>query len=130
MSTKNIHLTDAEWRVMECLWEHSPRTGREVTQRLEKEAGWSRSTTLTLLSRLETKGAVTGNSEGGKKTFVASLRREDAALRETEDFLDRVYHGSLSMMVSALTKKQALSRSEIDELYAMLENLEGGNSDG
>ena len=130
MSSKNSNLTEAEWRVMECLWEQSPRTGREVTQYLEEKAGWSRSTTLTLLSRLEAKGAVTGNSEGSKKTFAASLRREDAVLCETEDFLDRLYHGSLSMMVSAMTKKQALPQSEIDELYAMLKKLEGGGSDG
>ena len=129
MSSKNINLTDAEWSVMECLWEHSPRTGREVTQCLEEKAGWNRSTTLTLLSRLEAKGAVTVNSAGSKKTFTASLRREDAAVRETEDLLDRVYHGSLSMMVSSLTQKRSLSKSEIDKLYAMLKELEGGNSD-
>lgn len=129
MSSKNINLTDAEWSVMECLWEHSPRTGREVTQCLEEKAGWNRSTTLTLLSRLEAKGAVTVNSSGSKKTFTASLRREDAAVRETEDLLDRVYHGSLSMMVSSLTQKRSLSKSEIDKLYAMLKELEGGNSD-
>jgi len=130
MPTENINLTAAEWSVMECLWEKSPRTGREVTQYLEEKSGWNRSTTLTLLSRLEAKGAVTGNSEGSKKTFSAALKREDAAMHETEDFLSRVYHGSLSMMVSSLTKKQALPQTEIDKLYAMLKELEGGNSDG
>lgn len=130
MPTENINLTAAEWSVMECLWEKSPRTGREVTQYLEEKSGWNRSTTLTLLSRLEAKGAVTGNSEGSKKTFSAALKREDAAMHETEDFLSRVYHGSLSMMVSSLTQKQALPKSEIDKLYAMLKDLEGGNSDG
>lgn len=130
MPTENINLTAAEWSVMECLWEKSPRTGREVTQYLEEKLGWNRSTTLTLLSRLEAKGAVTGNSEGSKKTFSAALKREDAAMHETEDFLSRVYHGSLSMMVSSLTQKQALPKSEIDKLYAMLKDLEGGNSDG
>ena len=120
MPTENINLTAAEWSVMECLWEKSPRTGREVTQYLEEKSGWNRSTTLTLLSRLEAKGAVTGNSEGSKKTFSAALKREDAAMHETEDFLSRVYHGSLSMMVSSLTKKQALPQTEIDKLYAML----------
>lgn len=129
MSKSHINLTEAEWNVMECLWEKSPRTGREVTQYLEEKTGWSRSTTLTLLSRLESKGAVYGNSEGSKKTFSTILKREDAALHETEDFLSRVYHGSLSMMVSALTKKQALPQSEIDALYAMLKDLEGGKSD-
>ena len=130
MPTENINLTAAEWSVMECLWEKSPRTGREVTQYLEEKSGWNRSTTLTLLSRLEAKGAVSGNSEGTKKTFSAALKREDAAMHETEDFLSRVYHGSLSMMVSSLTKKQALPQTEIDKLYAMLKELEGGNSDG
>ena len=129
MSKSHINLTEAEWNVMECLWEKSPRTGREVTQYLEEKTGWSRSTTLTLLSRLESKGAVYGNSEGSKKTFSTILKREDAALHETEDFLSRVYHGRLSMMVSALTKKQALPQSEIDALYAMLKDLEGGKSD-
>ena len=115
---------------MECLWEKSPLSGREVTEQLEKSAGWNRSTTNTLLYRLEAKGAISTVTKGRSKFFSAVLRREDAALRETEDFLDRVYHGSLSMMVSSLTQKQALPKSEIDKLYAMLKDLEGGNSDG
>ncbi len=129
MAKDHINLTEAEWSVMECLWECSPRTGREVTQALEEKAGWSRSTTLTLLSRLEAKGAVSSNSEGSKKTFSAVLQREDAAMHETEDFLSRVYQGSLSLLVSSMTKKKALSREEINELYAMLKELEGGDED-
>lgn len=125
----HIDLTAAEWSVMECLWEHSPKTGREVTLEMEEQAGWNRSTTLTLLSRLEAKGAVSSGSEGGKKTFSAVLKREDAALHEAEDFLGRVYKGSLSMMVSAMTQKKAISQSEINELYAMLKELEGGDGD-
>lgn len=130
MSAEYINLTEAEWTVMECLWEKSPLSGREVTEQLEKSAGWNRSTTNTVLYRLEAKGAISTVTKGRSKFFSAVLRREDAALRETEDFLDRVYHGSLSMMVSSLTQKQALPKSEIDKLYAMLKDLEGGNSDG
>ena len=129
MNDHYINLTEAEWSVMECLWEHSPRTGREVTEVLAEKEGWNRSTTLTLLSRLEAKGAVSSNSEGSKKTFSAALRREDAAMHETQDFLTRVYKGSLSLMVSAMTQKKALSKNEIQELYAMLKELEGGDED-
>mgnify|MGYP005772448925 FL=1 len=130
MSEKGISLTQAEWSVMECLWEVGPLTGREVTQRMEKTCGWSRSTTLTLLSRLEAKGALESvPAEKGPKIFSPLLRREDAALGETKDFLDRVYQGSLSLMVSALTKKQALSREELDELYELLKGLEEDRHD-
>lgn len=130
MPDKNIDLTQAEWAVMECLWERSPQSGREVTEHMERSCGWNRSTTNTLLYRLESKGAVAADTEGRSKFYRALLRREDAALHETKDFLDRVFHGSLSMMVSAMTQKQALSQTEIEELYAMLEKLEGGGTDG
>ena len=126
MSQQEFRLSSAEWSVMECLWEQSPLTGREATELLAQRMGWNRSTTLTLLRRLEEKGAVISNSEGGKKQFLPLVQREDAALQEAESFLERVYHGSLSLMVSAMTKKRSLDQKEIDELYAMLQSLEGG----
>ena len=70
MSAENIHLTSSEWHVMEFLWDHTPCTGREATSCLEKTMGWSRSTTLTLLRRLESKGAVASDTDHGKKSFA------------------------------------------------------------
>lgn len=124
MSENSINLTTAEWSVMECLWEKSPLTGRQMTDLLKERMGWNRSTTLTMLRRLEDKGAVISDTQGAKKTFSPGIAREDAVHQETEDFLERVYGGSLSLMVSAMTKKQALSKAEIDELYTMLKELE------
>lgn len=129
MEKEHIRLTEAEWAVMECLWEKEPRTGREAAQRLAKRMGWTRSTSLTLLRRLEAKGAVSGEADGERKVFRPLIRREDAALRETESLLDRVYKGSLSLMVSSLTKKQPLRQEEIDELYSILRQMEAGNDD-
>lgn len=130
MAEKQIGLTQAEWSVMECLWEEGPLTGREMTQRMEQRCDWSRSTTLTLLGRLEHKGALESiPAEKGPKVFSPLLKREDAALGETKNFLDRVYQGSLSLMVSALTQKQALSREELDELYELLKGLEENSHD-
>lgn len=63
---QHMDLTPAEWRVMECLWERAPQTGREVTERMAAVMGWSRSTTLTLLKRLTDKGIVLC---GGKATL-------------------------------------------------------------
>lgn len=115
---------------MECLWEKSPRTGREAAEWLEERMGWNRSTTLTLLRRMEAKGAVACDTERGIKSFIPLVCREEAALQETEDFLGRVYKGSLSMLVSSLTKKQTLPQEEIDELYAILQQVEKGGRDG
>ena len=129
MNDKHISLTEAEWAVMECLWEKSPRTGRETVAWLDQKMGWTRSTTLTMLRRLEAKGAVAGDTEGDLKTFRPLIAREEVAVRETENLLDRAYKGSLSLLVSSLTKKQSLPQSEIDELYAILREMEGKNHD-
>ena len=124
---EQFDLAPAEWNIMECLWERAPQTGRELTERLEKSVGWSRSTTLTLLRRMVAKGAVNCDTEGVKNTYSPAVRREDAARAETETFLDRVYQGSLSMMVSAMTQKKAVSKEELDELYALLRQMEEGD---
>ena len=118
-------LSPAQWSVMEFLWETGSMTGREATVAMEEKMGWSRSTTLTLLRRMEEKGFVTTAAENGVKVFLPALRREDAALRETENLLERVYHGSISMLVSAMTHKHTLSQQEIDQLHALLDGLEG-----
>ena len=120
----DIKLTDAEWRVMELLWQHEPQTGRELVEALEKIAGWNRSTTLTLLRRLKGKQAVADETQNGVKAFRPLIRREEAALQETEDFLSRVYQGSLSLMVSTMTQKKPISKEEADELYALLRRME------
>ena len=118
-----MNLTDMEWNVMELLWEKGQVTGREATEHMEAELGWSRSTTLTHLRRMEAKGAVGSRTVDGLKTFIPLVKREDAVLRETNDFLGRIYKGSLSLMVSQLTQKQALPQEEIEELYAILDQM-------
>ncbi len=124
MEADVIHLTDAEWQVMECLWASAPQTGRALTDALAGKMGWSRSTTLTLLRRLEAKGAVRSTAEGGIKAFSPAVAREDAVLSETQALLARAYQGSVSLLVSAMTKRQRLPQSEIDELHALLDQLE------
>lgn len=118
-----MNLTDMEWNVMELLWEKGQVTGREATEHMEAELDWSRSTTLTHLRRMEAKGAVGSRTVDGLKTFEPLVKREDAVLQETTDFLGRIYKGSLSLMVSQLTQKQALPQEEIEELYAILDQM-------
>ena len=128
MSHIDHSLTHAEWNLMECLWERSPRTGREAVEYLERSVGWSRSTTLTMLRRMTEKGDILCREAEGVKVYEPLIRREDAVLRETGDFLSRVFHGSVSMMMNAVTEKQTLTQAEIDELYAILRKAEEGSA--
>ena len=121
------HLTPAEWNLLEFLWINSPCTGRECVDHFNKAVGWSRSTTLTMLRRATEKGLLDCREADGVLVYSPLLNREDAAARETDSFLSRVYRGSVSLMVSALTQKQALTQDEIDELYAILQEAQEVN---
>ena len=113
-------LTPTEWHLMECLWDASPRTGREAIDYMKTSVGWSRSTTLTMLKRMSEKGVIECREENGLKIYSPMIHRDDAVQRETDNFLSRVYQGSISTMMNAITRKQKLSKSEIEELYAII----------
>ena len=118
------NLTPTEWHLMECLWEHAPRTGREAAEYMSVSQGWSRSTTLTLLRRMTAKGFIESHEENGVHVFSPLIDRADAAVRETDNFLSRVYRGSVSTLLSAITQRQSLTRAEIDELYDIIRQAE------
>ncbi|MGI6039372.1 MAG: BlaI/MecI/CopY family transcriptional regulator [Eubacteriales bacterium] len=124
MTNQCVSLTNAEWSLMECLWESSPRTGREAVEYLKKRVGWKRSTTLTMLSRMTEKGIIKSEKRDGITVYSPLIRREQATIQETQSFLDRVYRGSVSMMLNTIAENEALTKEEIDELYEILRRVE------
>ena len=124
----HVNLSDSEWKLMNHLWARSPQTITELTAVLRAETGWSKNTSITMLSRLETKGAVRYEPGGRARRYFPSVQREDAALAETESFLSKVYGGRLGLMVSSLVESRALSEEDLAELAAILERAEGAQS--
>jgi BlaI family penicillinase repressor len=126
--TLTTNISDAEWKIMEILWEDAPGTITEITKALKGVTGWTKHTVITLLKRLEEKGAIYYEEGERAKQYYPRLKREDAARQETEEFLDKVYHGRMGLMLNAMVQQKALSAEEIDELYQILENERGKQS--
>ena len=120
-----INLSDSEWKLMNRLWDRTPMTITELTAAVKDDTGWSKNTVITMLSRLEAKGAVRHQEGGRAKRYSPTIPREDAALAETESFLSKVYGGSLGLMVSNLVESRALTEADIAELSAILEKAGG-----
>ncbi len=121
-------LSNSEWKLMRRLWDHSPSTITELTAALREETGWSKHTIITMLSRLEAKGAVRHQEGGRAKRYFPALRREDAVQNETESFLSKVYGGSLGLMMSAMVESRRLTEADIAELSAILDKAGGENT--
>lgn len=116
-------VTHNEWHIMELLWQ-SPRTLMELVTLLAEQRGWAKSTVTTMVRRMDTKGLITYTTQGRAKLFIPSVSREDAVLRETNSLLQKAYHGSVGMLVSAMAHHSGLTQEDIDELYAILKEAE------
>lgn len=123
---KHISLSDGEWKLMNLLWDEAPRTIAQLVFELKEDTGWTKGTIFMMLSRMADKGAVRFEEGGRSKLYYPVMKREDAATRETESFLTKVYGGSLGLMVASLAGQKALTQEDIDELYSILREAEKG----
>ena len=121
---KNVNLSDGEWKIMNVLWEQGERTITELTAHLQDETGWDKHIIITMLGRLEKKGAIAFKVNGRAKQFYPLISRNEASIRETRGFLNKVYKGSIGMMVNAMVADEALSKEDIAQLYEILEQAE------
>ena len=122
-----VKLNASEWNVLNCLWENHPRTVMQLVADLESAVGWAKSTTITTLRRMEEKGLVRVEQAGRGKAYLPAVEREQAVIAETHSFLDRVYQGSVGLMMSAMARRQELSAAEVTELRAILDQIDGGD---
>lgn len=120
MEEKTIGLSNSEWHIMENLWEQSPKTATQLVKAMETETGWAKSTTKTVLKRMEQKGYIAYREGEKAREYFPLLKREEVVESETSNFINRLYKGSLGLMVNTLVRKQEISDDEMEELYRII----------
>ena len=114
---------EAEYAVMEVLWEEAPLTAAEVAERVPEERGWSLATVKTMLSRLLAKGVLTHEEEGRRYLYRPAVAREDYIAEESTRLLDRMFAGRVTPLVAQLAARDRLSAKDIEEIEALLKEL-------
>lgn len=127
--SEKISLSESEWKIISKLWSMKSATIMQLTAELKEETDWGKSTVITLLKRMEAKKAVAYIQGERAKKYYAVLKREDAEIDETKSFLQRIYSGSIGLMVNSLIEQNALSKNDIQELQKILNNAESDNND-
>lgn len=112
-------ISDAEWGVLDALWEHEGSTVAELTDLLA-DTGWKRNTVHTFLTRMETKGCVRCDTTQSPKRYYSAVAREACRREETENFLSRVWQGSAAKLVSAFVRENRLTEEETNALRQLL----------
>lgn len=114
---------EAEFAVMEVLWDTAPLTAAEVAERAPVDRGWSMATVKTMLGRLLAKGVLTHEENGRRYLYRPALSRDDYLGQESARLVDRLFGGKVTPLVAHLAQRDRLSPKDIAEIEALLTAL-------
>jgi predicted transcriptional regulator len=114
---------EAEYAVMEVLWQDAPLTAAEVAARAPPEKAWSIRTVKTMLARLLAKGVLAHEEEGRRYLYRPAIARADYVAQESGRLIDRMFGGRVTPLVAQLAERDRLSAADIAEIEALLKAL-------
>ena len=109
-----------EGRFADIIWEKEPIATNELIKICEQEFGWKRTTTYTVLKRLSQKGIF--QNEGG--TVISLISKQDFYARQSEQYVENSFGGSLPGFLAAFTRRKKLSKEDIEDLKKIIENCD------
>src|SRR5229473_7650450 len=125
MSKKPVNIAEAEWAVLQRLWDQGSSSVRDLTDVLYPKGGASEYATVhKLLERLEAKKYVERHRAGGVYLFQAAIARDDVIGRQLETLVDKMYGGSLQPLLMNLVRVKRLTAQELRDLLALVDSLD------
>jgi BlaI family penicillinase repressor len=116
-------ISDAEHAVMEVLWDESPLTAQDVSERIPDTREWSANTVKTLLGRLLAKNIIAHEEDGRRYLYRPLVQRTDYVAGESKRLIDRLFGGKLTPLVAHLAERDELTAQDIAEIEALLKGL-------
>ena len=112
-----IRLSESECRLISVIWEDEPVNSTELVKRCEERYGWKKSTTYTILKKLEQKSAVRNENA----VVVSLVKRQQVIETEGRELLHRT-GSSLPDFFAAFLKDRKLTKEEAERIYRMIED--------
>ena len=122
-------LSDLQIAIMRVIWSRGEATVAEVQNALQRERGLANTTIATVLSRLEKRGLVTHVSRGRQYVYRALLTEPEVRRGMITEFMERLFQGDVTEMVSSLLSSQEMGPSDLDRVKAIIDEWEKEQAD-
>jgi BlaI family transcriptional regulator, penicillinase repressor len=118
--------TEAELAILNVLWRSGAVPVRDVHEQLQShDQATGYTTTLKLLQVMHGKGLVTRDESERAHIYTASMPKEQVEHQMLGDLVSRLFGGSSQRLVmQALGQTPPASREELDQIRAMLNQME------
>lgn len=123
-SKKNkISISQAEAKILYILWDESPLDGKQIAQKILTES-WSYVTIKTLINRLLNKGFLSYIKQGRRYLYQTTISKKQYLKSENQQFLQRMYEGSLSGLFASFSDHEKISKDELQEIKDIISQME------
>ena len=116
-----MELGEVQERFAKIIWEKAPISSGELVSICDKEFGWKKSTTYTVLRKLCDKGLFA--NENGTVTVLMTI--EEYQSKKSEEVVDEFFDGSLPAFIAAFANSKKLTPEDVDEIQAMIKKFKG-----
>lgn len=117
---EEIRLGAVEKRFADIIWQNEPLSSGELVKLCEKELAWKKSTTYTVLKKLCEKGIF----QNEKGVVTSLISKQELNSRQSEQFVEENFKGSLPAFIAAFTKRKEISQKDMNEIRKMLDSFE------
>ena len=119
---KSPHLTEAELRLMDVIWDKGSATVSQVNDALPKDVGLAYNTVLTTLRILEDKGYLRHTKRDDARAFVyqAVVGRNEASRNAVRYLVSRFFRNSPELLVLNLLEDEELDAKELSRIRKMV----------
>ena len=121
--TDQVDISQAEWLVMNIIWDRQPINASEIIKALADQP-WTSQTIRTFLHRLVKKGALDFEKEGNRYVYSAAIKRRASVKTASKSFLKAVFDGQTGPLITHFVKSEKLSAEEIQQLRDLLDEKE------
>lgn len=120
MTTRDHKLTEAEWEIIQVVWEHEPCAAPSVQEELEERKQWTYSTVKTLMDRMVAKGLLTTERIRNLILYRSAITQKQARRGEIAKTLTRAFGGAFTPMMQFMLESHTLSQEELSKLETMI----------
>jgi BlaI family penicillinase repressor len=117
-------LTEAEWEIMNVVWEKEPCAAGTVQEALAKSKDWAYATVKLTMDRMVKKGFLEIKKIRNLQLFRSCISEVEARRGELRKMLMRAFGGTLTPMLKFLIEHEGLSKEEAAQLRELVSKTE------
>ena len=112
-------LGEVESVFADIIWNNEPLSSRRLAELAQERLNWKRTTTYTVLKRLCDRELF----QNVDSTVTSLVSREEFYARQSGQFVEETFHGSLPAFLAAFGSRKKLSDAEIEELQKVIDAM-------